>query len=191
MADRRRGRERVARVGSEVLPGNHFVIGVAHDDDPRWRNRNLPVGACRIDHRQAVLVSHEPGHVGAADDMRQFALAIADIDRHHDCADPADRQPGQRQGGDIGQHDAYMRALGDAEGHQPCRKPVHGPPHFGIGDGFAGFKEVPEQGVASLVRGRVDQRADIGRQRFGLDPAPPLRIGGYRSRQNFLPLAHH
>ena len=70
-----------------------------------------------------------------------------------------------------------MRAFVDAEAQQLRRKPVHGPAHFGIGDRFAGFEEIPEQGVARLVRRGIDQRADIFRQRLCLDPAAAFLIG--------------
>ena len=110
--------------------------------------------------------------IGIFDHVAHLARSVGDVERNHHRAETGEREPGQRERRDVGQHDRDMGRFADTGPRHAVRESVHPPVEGAIGDGLAALEEVPGNPLGRLGCSLVKDRGNVRGQRLGLDPSP-------------------
>ena len=103
----------------------------------------------------------------------QFPGGEARVDRNHDGPEPGQRHPGDGKSGNARQHDGDVPALLHAERRERRRAAACHIGEFAIGQRGPVVDGYPEAPSSVTRLGLIEQRSQIGKQRFSLDRLLP------------------
>ena len=155
--------------------GQLFPVARTTDDDRPGESREIPDLRRLTDLGQHAGLDHDRLRTAIGQHIGDLTRGIADIDRHHDRADPRQRQPGQRKGRNVRQHHADAVAEANAARRQPRRERTRLLSKLAITQDDARLEEIRRRGIAHFGGTSLDEGREIARERLGLDQRAQLR----------------
>ena len=166
------GRGEVRRAfGEQVRPVVRRAGAAGPDaDDPLGGDAGRE-GIDGVEHGEVVAVDDQEIGVRVEEHVLELARGIAVVDRHHDRAERREREPRERIGGEVRQHERDVGALADPDSRERVGEAPHLLPRPGEGETLALLEVVQELALAEALHRGIEQRA------HGLGKGAPFHLG--------------